>query len=919
MDIKSKRFDKLSLIRLICVILSAVFILTASVKTFGFISFLEENDGYEEFGDILEEYFTSSEAHSESLINREYILFIDTVLNRGLIYNSDTDKGYKEYLKKASDKYYEDFLKALIRNRNFGSDYFVLYSLDKGYINLNKIDDITYSSSSSFFYENEKGRRETYDETGLYLPYFEYDNDDSLSEDVTEAETTTLHDSNHVNDKTIYYKSGLFGYYDYCNEFLEYEDRYGEYPLAENTYGAIYNPYINYTDKNLIDKSKADAIVLIEDAYYGRNMTHYRGIYEVTLNKEKLDIFSKEGFVSSDNTSEITRDEYSKRCKDFDEALKQYKNGFFAVLDESTGRFTTNLTSGKNEVTAENAEKLIEKISPDFIKFSSGVTGYGQSQHSKQLISYIKSFCSSLSSENDFTLWVAFDSTLSGGADPFTHTDTSDSFVMEEIKNALPAVIIGLVGWLICLVVLIILTGRRSYDDELHMNRFDGIFTILRTAINLGLVVLAGFLIFEVLFSYAYYYDERMRYVRFITRGAVIISNILCVIASLLILDWILYIARHIKNRSLLKNISIVRFTLYLIKKSKQKKTEKLLRDSEYEDFKKKMLSVTVPVLMVLDVIMLFVLFFLSDYGGIGFLLLFPLIILVEIIFISLIMKYAASIRDILRSVHLMREGETGVKLDKSKMPPSLYAYADDINYVSEGLSNAVEKATREQRTKTELITNVSHDLKTPLTSIINYVDLLSKRPVDDEEAKKYITVLGEKSEKLKKLIEDLVEASKASAGNVPVNLIRMSLHELVSQVVGEHEDDLEAHGLTVIIDEKENSITVPADSKLSSRVLDNLMINVRKYALPGTRVYVRIFREGGFGCISISNISNQQLNIPVSELKERFVRGDESRSGDGSGLGLAIAEDFMTLQQGRLDLDINGDMFTATVRFRES
>lgn len=216
---------------------------------------------------------------------------------------------------------------------------------------------------------------------------------------------------------------------------------------------------------------------------------------------------------------------------------------------------------------------------------------------------------------------------------------------------------------------------------------------------------------------------------------------------------------------------------------------------------------------------------------------------------------------------------------------------------------------------KTELITNVSHDLKTPLTSIINYVDLLKREEMGSQKAKEYIGILEEKSARLKVLIEDLVEASKASSGNLAVNFEKVDLHELVLQAQGEYQDKMEKSGLDIRISAEDNNIFVRADGRHMWRIIENLMSNVLKYSLQGSRVYIDITRNQTDGVLVIKNISATPLNIPVERLTERFVRGDEARTTEGSGLGLSIAQSLTTLQKGKFDIEIDGDLFKVIVQ----
>ncbi len=254
--------------------------------------------------------------------------------------------------------------------------------------------------------------------------------------------------------------------------------------------------------------------------------------------------------------------------------------------------------------------------------------------------------------------------------------------------------------------------------------------------------------------------------------------------------------------------------------------------------------------------------------------------------------------------------------IDTSKMMWEMKKHGDNLNAVGDGISLAVAKQMKSEHFKTELITNVSHDIKTPLTSIINYVDLLEKEEIDSEKAKEYIEVLDRQSNRLKKLIEDLMEASKASTGNLAVNLEKLEADVFLVQTVGEFEEKVKAAGLDLIIKKPEESITVLADSRHFWRVIDNLMSNICKYAQPDTRVYIDLEKRGEKVYVTFKNTSKTQLNISSEELMERFVRGDESRNTEGNGLGLNIARSLMELMKGELALVVDGDLFKVILTF---
>ena len=261
-------------------------------------------------------------------------------------------------------------------------------------------------------------------------------------------------------------------------------------------------------------------------------------------------------------------------------------------------------------------------------------------------------------------------------------------------------------------------------------------------------------------------------------------------------------------------------------------------------------------------------------------------------------------------------EGNTDYKIDTDKMFLDFKKHGENLNSINKSISLAVEKQLKSERMKTELITNVSHDIKTPLTSIINYTELLKQEKLDNERAEEYIGVLDKQAARLKKLTEDIVEASKASTGNLPVELRECSLGMILNQALGEYEDKLLEAGLKPVVNIADEDMHIMADGKHLWRIIDNLLGNICKYAQGGTRVYLDVYRVGNKAVMSFKNISKYELNISADELMERFVRGDESRNTEGSGLGLSIAGNLAALQGGELKLAIDGDLFKAAVEF---
>ena len=285
--------------------------------------------------------------------------------------------------------------------------------------------------------------------------------------------------------------------------------------------------------------------------------------------------------------------------------------------------------------------------------------------------------------------------------------------------------------------------------------------------------------------------------------------------------------------------------------------------------------------------------------------------ILGRMLLIPCVMFLALMLRKLQAGGRALAAGDLNYRVDTKRLVWDFKRHGENLNAISDGMSRAVEERLKSERLKTELITNVSHDIKTPLTSIVNYVDLLRRDPTP-EQAEEYLEVLDRQSQKMKKLTEDLVELSKASTGNMQVELSRCDLRELLHQAAGEYNERFAAAGLEAVLDLRGNGLFVLADGTLLWRVVDNLFSNACKYALPGTRFYVEARPAGQRVLLAFKNISRERLNISADELMERFVRGDSARGGEGSGLGLNIAKSLTELQRGFFALSVDGDLFKA-------
>ena len=290
--------------------------------------------------------------------------------------------------------------------------------------------------------------------------------------------------------------------------------------------------------------------------------------------------------------------------------------------------------------------------------------------------------------------------------------------------------------------------------------------------------------------------------------------------------------------------------------------------------------------------------------------------ILYRIALLPAVVYVALVLRKLQNGAKAIAEGDMNYQINTELMLPEFKRHAQNLNKIREGMTVAVEQKLKSERMKTELITNVSHDIKTPLTSIINYSDLIGKEPCDNPQILEYAQVLHRQSDRLKRLIEDLVEASKASTGNLEVHLTPCEVGVMISQTIGEYEQRLQASQLTLVVNEPDKPIQIMADGRRLWRVFDNLMNNICKYSQPGTRVYLTLEEGQEDAVIIFRNTSRDPLNLSPDELMERFVRGDSARNSEGNGLGLSIARSLTELQKGTMSISIDADLFKVILRF---
>lgn len=879
------RSKKSVITKTVCFLLAAMFIFTGFLTGYNFIVDVSEKArtkngnryAYDDAELYVADYLQFGKDFrltETELFAREKEKFISTAIYSSVVFGDASEKAYENYRKNMEDAAKEDILSNL--------NHLSYYSLFEWYLNdcfsLTKIDNCTLKYHGSLF---------DYD-YGFMSSDEDYEDDE---EDVTQAaaEATTC------IDPTVYpvVPSTVSGTY--------YRD--GDY----GRYSEITTDMPSSVKKKLT--KDCDAAVYICNAQCRGE--HFDGWYALTVNAENA---AKYRFDESEIGQYDSYSYFSYSAQQVKNELDEYKNMFFALFNKKTGEVFTNLPKKPDKKTVEDVFGSYEyNASYDF---GSGEWQNGSFVTQQDLPVLNFSFYNDAFDKallGDCKMYLAFDETFGGGVDAFSTISASfESFLM-MVNSALAVVIICLLGFIACTVVLVMTAGRNGMDDEVHMMRADKIFTLLRIAINGGLI--AGLIWFGAMCVVQGIEADFYGLFGKNQPGAFLLSFAAALVAALFI-DLLMYLSRHIKNHSLMKNLFIVWLIRKIAVPIKNFKAKKDAQPAVYRDIVKDVTRKAALFLVLPNVIGLLLIVLLHDV----FILCAPLLLALlgyDIYCVIYTFRYFCSLRKIFYALNEIRNGNYDVTVDTAGMNKAVRKYAEDVNALRDGLKIAVENAVREQRTKTELITNVSHDLKTPLTSIITYTDLLSRCNIEDETARGYIAVLGEKSARLKKLIEDLVEASKASTGSINVELIRVSLNELTRQLCGEYADEFESRNLKLVFDERDENVIILADSKLCYRVLDNLFCNIKKYAMPGTRVYVTVSRSPKSGDIVLRNVSENALNIPASELTARFVRGDESRSGEGNGLGLSIAKSLTELQGGTLELDIAGDTFTASVGFR--
>ncbi len=558
------------------------------------------------------------------------------------------------------------------------------------------------------------------------------------------------------------------------------------------------------------------------------------------------------------------------------------RNFKFLIIDNKTNKAITNLTQ---TMRTDSVDKIKEELSKNsyYWNYENREVRTNISNLSIEDIKYVDHY-KTLEENYDCTIYTSINEDVTQFHDDYYNLYITYKICTNSVKTAIINIIITLVLIIVSAILITIYAGRKRNFKEIQLESID--------KIPLEIILAAMFIPFIMLL----FLGIELSYNLNITT---IIGNIgiLIIMYSIAL---ILYesILRRVKTNTILKNTIIYRLCKWIKNGVK----------NIFNNF-----SLAAKIIVILACMLIFTLIF-SNWGFTGIILLIAMYVFAFKYYFDNITKFL----NIKNTVKKIYEGDTKVRLQEDEYTGVLKELCIYVNDIAGGFTNAIDKSLKSERMKTELITNVSHDIKTPLTSIINYVDLLKKEDIQNEKAKEYLDILEQKSQRLKRLTEDLIEASKASSGNIKLDMKKINVNELIKQISGEFEDKFKNKNLDLNIEMPKEDVFILADSRYLYRVMENMYTNIEKYAMENSRVYVDLLEENKKVKIEIKNISKEKLNISANELMERFVRGESSRNTEGSGLGLSIAQSLTKLQKGEFGIYLDGDLFKVIISFNK-
>lgn len=595
------------------------------------------------------------------------------------------------------------------------------------------------------------------------------------------------------------------------------------------------------------------------DSYYSSNRY---GIYDDY--QENVQIGNKKGRVNYLTTYE-------------------YKNFKYLIIDNKNSVAYTNV---EHTMFTDSIEEIKERLAKNSIywNYEKGNVNTSIEKLKLEEIRY-KSIYKSIDDAKNFSVYTSLENDLTY-YDQYRTNKTVFDMAQILYKPALYLLPLSIVAVLVLLIMNCFFIGLRNENGEVILNAFD------KTPLLVALIILFILFMIGCGFLIALTSENLTLILSGIAIGAVIVY-----ISFVFFLETII---KRIKSKTLFRNTITYRILRWI---------------------KSLITSMTRNANMTVKLILIFIAFGILNIIGFGLSINnepigFFILIAIWVYAFAKMHQWLVRYIEIKNAINEIYIGNTEVHLDEKRYKGSLNSMAIQVNDIAGGLSNAIQEKLKSERLKTELITNVSHDIKTPLTSIINYVDLLKKEKMPNEQAEEYLNILDNKSQRLKRLTEDLVEASKASSGNIKLNIEKLNVNELLKQVSGEFEDKFKSRNLEEVMSLPEKNVYINADSRYMYRILENMYSNISKYAMDNTRVYIDVIPNNNRITIQMKNISKEKLNISTEELMQRFVRGDNARNTEGSGLGLSIATSLTTLQGGTFNIYLDGDLYKVIIEF---
>lgn len=571
--------------------------------------------------------------------------------------------------------------------------------------------------------------------------------------------------------------------------------------------------------------------------------------------------------------------------------LERYTDFYYCLVNTRTG----------NEVSNREAEEIENLKINSFLdgRYTKGKVVYDTEYYYNytdegKLVNYFyyDNYLDSVSRillNSGYTLYAGVSDDVETGNGIFAKQYQAFESRRLNAPRAVMAAAVGAILMIIGTVYLVITAGKTSKNSEVTLIAVDYVFNDISTLIFLAVAYVSYILARRMIESIYYMNGEWL----------IMLKGFICLLFMIdvvVLINYLTCMSRQIKKRRLFSNTVVGYFIRWIA-----------------SFFKESTFRIWIILCLIMYAVINCLLMFVAckSYSSI------PIIILIifDLAGIFFAARALTSIKKIMVAVKETSEGNFDKKVNPDEISPALKNFATDVSNMQNGLKQAVGRAVKGEKMKTELITNVSHDLKTPLTSIITYVDLLKREELNNEKAENYVAILDEKTNRLKQLIEDLVEASKASSGNLAVTKNKINLRELIEQALGEFEERIEKSDLEFKINATED-VYIYADGRHMWRIAENLITNALKYAMPKTRVFIDIFSTERDGVLTIKNVSAIPIdNVDLKSLTERFVRGDASRTTEGSGLGLSITQSLSEIQDGRLEITADGDVFKATVK----